>query len=203
MLKKTVSIIMVSVLLLITAVACSSRENSTENDASLSSETSPIEQGNLNTSEEQELESENILPEDGLSTIFANELRYTRHDELVSVLNEWLNQHKNGTFTEIQNHHPSYPVDFPSADHLPVVDSVEDIVIAWRDAEKLDENTETEGVVYIIVPIDDSHIYILEPVLFADEEDKTTIGFGSSSFSEMSIEDFFVHSNTTSFPIGE
>lgn len=173
--------------------ACSQRESISE-----SSVTSEQETGEVKSNESSEIGTddtihpiENADPSIGA---FGNELRHAYKDELVSVLNIWLDAHKNGTFEAIQNHHPAYPSDFPSTDQLPVIDSIEDVIVAWRESVIVDANTEENGVVYVIVPIDESHVYVLEPALFSDPDDNITLGFGSSSFISISADVFISQS---------
>ena len=94
------------------------------------------------------------------------------------------------------NHHPTYPSEFPPANNLPEIESINDVLIAWRETVQLDVNTEEAGGIFIVVPIDEKHIYILEPAKFSDEEDNIFIGFGYSGFADMSMDDFIAHSKT-------
>ena len=130
---------------------------------------------------------------------FANQLRHTYSIELVNLLNEWLSKHRNGTFEEIPNHHPIYPSDFPSANQLPIINDVGDVTIAWRETahDADDANIEYPGDIWIIVPIGQSHVYVLTPALFGMrgddpnyDENKFTLGFGSSGFVNMTVDEF-------------
>jgi len=125
---------------------------------------------------------------------FGHDLLHLYSDELVHILNQWLDAHRNGIFKEIPNHHPVYPSDFPPVSLLPIIDSIEDVVVAWRESVMLDAYTELGGGVYVVVPIGQSHIYVLEPAMFSDEEDNISIGFGYSGFQAVSMEEFIVQS---------
>jgi hypothetical protein len=204
--------ILLSSLLVLTMVGCANRENDAKSESPSSSEVSHLENSSAIVAENPSSESVDMLPEEDSSSesvdtlppedpsaAFAKELRYARYDELVDALNRSLSRHRSGTYEGMPNHHSPYPEDFPPVENLPVIDGEEDFAIVWRESVQIDEKTERLGAVYIIVPIDETHVYFLEPALFHDIEEEATLGFGGSGFADMSLEEFIAHSETTTF----
>ena len=193
---------MLAMILVLSFAACSSRVNTNESSAMIELEADASEK----SEPEEEIEDGDIYPivnADPLIGAFASDLRHTYNEDLANVLNQWLDAHRNETFEEIINHHPIYPSDFPPASQLPVIDNTEDFIIAWRETVIIDANTEMEGVVYIIVPIDRSHIYVLQPALFSDVDDSISIGFAYSGFHAMGVMEFMADARVNSWLGGE
>ncbi len=132
----------------------------------------------------------------GYMESFAIEIRDVYADDVVKLLNQWLDEHRSGTFEEMPNHHPAYPADYPPASNLPVIESIDDVAILWREAVPIDENTELGAGIFVVVPIDETHLYVLEPDLFSDEDNNVSIGFGYSGFESMGLDEFIEYSGT-------
>jgi hypothetical protein len=191
-------------LVLLTFTACSSRNatpgSSTEPSANTPGPPSQAESTPPSTTEppsetqSQPTSEEEAAPpeENGQFKAFADELNTTYRVELTGALNEWLYTLRDGTFEETPNHHPPYPSDFPPVSDLPVVErNLDNIFILWReDAPQGDESYFVGGVT-VVLPIDESHLYVLEPALFTDADGITMIGFGSSGFEAISMDEFF------------
>ena len=118
---------------------------------------------------------------------FARELLDNRGGELTERLDEWLSSHRDGTFDGALNHHDPYPDDFPPAENLPKAADIDGIAVAWRETEERGENTESPGTICVIVPIDSSHICVLEPVLFSASDGESYLGFANSGFDTMDV----------------
>ncbi len=191
--------------MLLTLVACS-KSTAPGSGATQPPPSSGVPSG-ISSSEQQSRpassEGTKLSGDDGPFQAFADELRDIYRDELIALLNQWLGEHRNGTFEEMPNHHPAYPPDFPPAAELPEIESIEDIMIVYKESAQIDANTELEGFVRIVVPIDEAHIYILDPAKFFDENGNISIGFGYSGFADMSAEDFIAQTEAHVLPDAE
>jgi hypothetical protein len=143
------------------------------------------------TGEESLAETPVSIPtEDGPMSRFAEELETTRSEELIDALNNSLDRHRNGTFTPVENHHEPYPDDFPPASQLQAVDNFGDFALVWNEEIPLSERVVIDSFIRVVYQIDNTHLYILEPVLFTHADGSISLGFGNSSFAAMTLGEF-------------
>ena len=131
---------------------------------------------------------------------FARMLLDDRSGELKNSLDEWLTSHRDGTFSGEPSRHAPYPEDFPPAENLPTVEEAGEIAVAWREAEKLDERSESPGTVCVILPADESHICILEPALLYDSDGEASLAISGSGFACMGAAEY-VRENKLDFEL--
>lgn len=120
---------------------------------------------------------------------FAHELYRDFSAELVKATSERTEHHRDGSFQELPNHHPAYPDDFPPKELLPKINSLDDFIIGWRSERQIDPLTTSGGTVVVIVPIDETHAFLLSPAKFGALGSATgepfIIGFGYSGFEDV------------------
>ena len=82
----------------------------------------------------------------------------------MNAINIRIESYKAGTFEEMENHHSGYPEDFPDVKNLLPADEG-NTALAYKNTEKLSENSWSDGEIDYVYFIDDYHAIILEPIL--------------------------------------
>ena len=122
------------------------------------------------------------IPEEPTEWEQAFEIRYSeKHDEYMSKVQQRLNSYKNGTFEETPNHHSAYPGEFPSPENLLPVDE-SNTVIAYRNTEKISENSWHDGEMDYVYFIDDYHAILLEPSELEMLDGTKVFGFANTGY---------------------
>ena len=110
-------------------------------------------------------------------------------DELLEMINQRIGSHRDGTFTEMPNHHPDWPSDFPPPTEIAYPLTQEDYVVSLTLYKPSAVNGVWEGGLEIWIRLDDQHYMVLEPAWFAPDvaatlagETEPTLGFGNSGF---------------------
>ena len=113
----------------------------------------------------------------------------TKHSEYISLINELIEQYKDGTFVEVPNHHPPYPDDFPDAKSLPEA-TEKNVILCWRNEKQISENSIEEGLIEYVYIIDENHAIALEPIKFAMSDGTTKLGFANTLYLECDINSY-------------
>ena len=102
-------------------------------------------------------------------------------EAIVEVVQNRVEEYRNGTPPDNPNHHPPYPPDFPPASELYKIQGAEDFAVRFAG------NPDALGSVYIAVPIGDSGEYELHmTVSLADIEGQVQWTSGNTFFERVS-----------------
>ncbi|MBQ4643330.1 MAG: hypothetical protein IJB66_03795 [Oscillospiraceae bacterium] len=103
------------------------------------------------------------------------------HSKYLARINQTIENLRNGTHKPVENHHSSYPEDFPDPKNLPDATG-SNFLLAWKDSVQLDANTVQDGAVDYFYIIDDEHVLILEPTVFGYADGTESYGFANSYY---------------------
>ncbi len=173
----------VLILILLLLCACNAQKGSVSSD--LPSETEPpVSESSENSSEDGE-EPIVLSYEAMAKEIYES----NEHSEYISLINELIEQYKDGTFVEVPNHHPPYPDDFPDAKSLPEA-TEKNVILCWRNEKQISENSIEEGLIEYVYIIDENHAIALEPIKFAMSDGTTKLGFANTLYLECDINSY-------------
>lgn len=173
----------VLILILLLLCACNAQKGSISSD--LPSETEPpVSESSENSSEDGE-EPVVLSYEAMAKEIYES----NEHSEYISLINELIEQYKDGTFVEVPNHHPPYPDDFPDAKSLPEA-TEKNVILCWRNEKQISENSIEEGLIEYVYIIDENHAIALEPIKFAMSDGTTKLGFANTLYLECDINSY-------------
>lgn len=173
----------VLILILLLLCACNAQKGSVSSD--LPSETEPpVSESSENSSEDGE-EPVVLSYEAMAKEIYES----NEHSEYISLINELIEQYKDGTFVEVPNHHPPYPDDFPDAKSLPEA-TEKNVILCWRNEKQISENSIEEGLIEYVYIIDENHAITLEPIKFAMSDGTTKLGFANTLYLECDINSY-------------
>ena len=173
----------VLILILLLLCACNAQKGSVSSD--LPSETEPpVSESSENSSEDGE-EPVVLSYEAMAKEIYES----NEHSEYISLINELIEQYKDGTFVEVPNHHPPYPDDFPDAKSLPEA-TEKNVILCWRNEKQISENSIEEGLIEYVYIIDENHAIALEPIKFAMSDGTTKLGFANTLYLESDINSY-------------
>lgn len=173
----------VLILILLLLCACNAQKGSVSSD--LPSETEPpVSESSENSSEDGE-EPVVLSYEAMAKEIYES----NEHSEYISLINELIEQYKDGTFVEVPNHHPPYPDDFPDAKSLPEA-TKKNVILCWRNEKQIYENSIEEGLIEYVYIIDENHAIALEPIKFAMSDGTTKLGFANTLYLECDINSY-------------
>lgn len=173
----------VLILILLLLCACNAQKGSVSSD--LPSETEPpVSESSENSSEDGE-EPVVLSYEAMAKEIYES----NEHSEYISLINELIEQYKDGTFVEVPNHHPPYPDDFPDAKSLPEA-TEKNVILCWRNEKQISENSIEEGLIEYVYIIDENHAIALEPIKFAMSDGTTKLGFANTLYLECDINSY-------------
>lgn len=175
----------VSILILILLLFCACNAQKEPVSSDLPSETEPpVSESSENSSEDGE-EPVVLSYEAMAKEIYES----NEHSEYISLINELIEQYKDGTFVEVPNHHPPYPDDFPDAKSLPEA-TEKNVVLCWRNEKRISENSIEEGLIEYVYIIDENHAIALEPIKFAMSDGTTKLGFANTLYLECDINSY-------------
>lgn len=175
----------VSVLILILLLLCACNAQKGPVSSDLPSETEPpVSESSENSSEDGE-EPVVLSYEAMAKEIYES----NEHSEYISLINELIEQYKDGTFVEVPNHHPPYPDDFPDAKSLPEA-TEKNVILCWRNEKQISENSIEEGLIEYVYIIDENHAIALEPIKFAMSDGTTKLGFANTLYLECDINSY-------------
>ncbi|MBR6736686.1 MAG: hypothetical protein IKL92_07500, partial [Oscillospiraceae bacterium] len=120
--------------------------------------------------------------------------------EILYRINEKILSHREGTFTEMPNHHEPWPSDFPPPDGLEYPLTEEDFAIVPTFYERIDDNSCVEGEINIWVKLSDQgHYMVLKPAWFGVMgTNEPVLGISDSGFYSGELKfDFDSHSKRT------
>lgn len=174
--RLSVSILVLVFLLL---CACSVQKEPVSSDLPSEAESSVSEISESGSESGSESSEEPDIPsyEDMAREIYESD----EHSEYISLINNLVEQYKNGTYVEVPNHHPPYPDDFPDAKNLPEA-TKENVILCWKNEKRLSESMVSEGLIEYVYIIDESHAIVLEPVKFGMSDGTTKPGFANTLY---------------------
>ena len=76
-----------------------------------------------------------------------------KHSLYISRVEQRIQSYRDGTFTEMENHHAPYPDDFPDPKNLPEA-TAENTFLCWRNNVPLSESSYQVGCVEYVYAID-------------------------------------------------
>lgn len=175
----------VSVLILILLLLCACNAQKGPVSSDLPSETEPPVSESSESSSEDGEEPVVLSYEAMAKEIYES----NEHSEYISLINELIEQYKDGTFVEVPNHHPPYPDDFPDAKSLPEA-TEKNVILCWRNEKQISENSIEEGLIEYVYIIDENHAIALEPIKFAMSDGTTKLGFANTLYLECDINSY-------------
>lgn len=112
-----------------------------------------------------------------------------KHSLYISRVEQRIQSYRDGTFTEMENHHAPYPDDFPDPKNLPEA-TEENTFLCWRNNVPLSESSYQVGCVEYVYVIDEDHMVILEPVVL---ETRTGVAytFANTYYMDMDVKEWF------------
>lgn len=171
-------------LVLLMLCACNSHTEPANSDSKIESETSA-------SKVESEISSESESLIDINPTLYENIAKeiYESGDNsaYISDINKILESYRNGTFVEMENHHPPYPEDFPDAKSLPDA-TEENVILCWKNEAPLNESAYIEGCVEYLYVIDENHAIIFEPAKFG-MNGEISLGFASTGYLDTNVKE--------------
>lgn len=173
----------VIILILLLLCACNAQKGSVSSDSPSETEP-PVSESSENSSEDGE-EPVVLSYEAMAKEIYES----NEHSEYISLINELIEQYKDGTFVEVPNHHPPYPDDFPDAKSLPEA-TEKNVILCWRNEKQISENSIEEGLIEYVYIIDENHAIALEPIKFAMSDGTTKLGFANTLYLECDINSY-------------
>ena len=175
----------VSVLILILLLLCACNAQKGPVSSDLPSEMEPPVSESSESSSEDGEEPVVLSYEAMAKEIYES----NEHSEYISLINESIEQYKDGTFVEVPNHHPPYPDDFPDAKSLPEA-TEKNVILCWRNEKQISENSIEEGLIEYVYIIDENHAIALEPIKFAMSDGTTKLGFANTLYLECDINSY-------------
>lgn len=108
-----------------------------------------------------------------------------RHSLYISRVEQRIQSYRDGTFTEMENHHAPYPDDFPDPKNLPEA-TEENTFLCWRN-----NNSRTIGCADYVYIIDESHMVILEPVALELMDGTIAYTFADTEYINADVKEWF------------
>lgn len=108
-----------------------------------------------------------------------------KHSLYISRVEQRIQSYRDGTFTEMENHHAPYPDDFPDPKNLPEA-TAENTFLCWRN-----NNSRTIGCADYVYIIDESHMVILEPVALELMDGTIAYTFADTEYINADVKEWF------------
>ena len=108
-----------------------------------------------------------------------------KHSLYISRVEQRIQSYRDGTFTEMENHHAPYPDDFPDPKNLPEA-TEENTFLCWRN-----NNSRTIGCADYVYIIDESHMVILEPVALELMDGTIAYTFADTEYIDADVKEWF------------
>lgn len=108
-----------------------------------------------------------------------------KHSLYISRVEQRIQSYRDGTFTEMENHHAPYPDDFPDPKNLPEA-TAENTFLCWRN-----NNSRTIGCADYVYIIDESHMVILEPVALELMDGTIAYTFADTEYIDADVKEWF------------
>lgn len=108
-----------------------------------------------------------------------------KHSLYISRVEQRIQSYRDGTFTEMENHHAPYPDDFPDPKNLPEA-TEENTFLCWRN-----NNSRTIGCTDYVYIIDESHMVILEPVALELMDGTIAYTFADTEYINADVKEWF------------
>lgn len=108
-----------------------------------------------------------------------------KHSLYISRVEQRIQSYRDGTFTEMENHHAPYPDDFPDPKNLPEA-TEENTFLCWRN-----NNSRTIGCADYVYIIDESHMVILEPVALELMDGTIAYTFADTEYINADVKEWF------------
>lgn len=108
-----------------------------------------------------------------------------KHGLYISRVEQRIQSYRDGTFTEMENHHAPYPDDFPDPKNLPEA-TEENTFLCWRN-----NNSRTIGCADYVYIIDESHMVILEPVALELMDGTIAYTFADTEYINADVKEWF------------
>lgn len=113
-----------------------------------------------------------------------------KHSLYISRVEQRIQSYRDGTFTEIENHHAPYPDDFPDPKNLPEA-TAENTFLCWRNNVPLSESSYQVGCVEYVYAIDEDHMVILEPVALELMDGTIAYTFADTEYINADVKEWF------------
>ena len=108
-----------------------------------------------------------------------------KHSLYISRVEQRIQSYRDGTLTEMENHHAPYPDDFPDPKNLPEA-TEENTFLCWRN-----NNSRTIGCADYVYIIDESHMVILEPVALELMDGTIAYTFADTEYINADVKEWF------------
>ncbi len=112
-----------------------------------------------------------------------------KHSLYISRVEQRIQSYRDGTFTEMENHHAPYPDDFPDPKNLPEA-TEKNTFLCWRNNVPLSESSYQVGCVEYVYAIDEDHMVILEPVALGTRTG-VAYTFANTYYMDMDVKEWF------------
>lgn len=113
-----------------------------------------------------------------------------KHSLYISRVEQRIQSYRDGTFTEMENHHAPYPDDFPDPKNLPEA-TAENTFLCWRNNVPLSESSYQVGCVEYVYAIDEDHMVILEPVALELMDGTIAYTFADTEYIDADVKEWF------------
>lgn len=113
-----------------------------------------------------------------------------KHSLYISRVEQRIQSYRDGTFTEMENHHAPYPDDFPDPKNLPEA-TAENTFLCWRNNVPLSESSYQVGCVEYVYAIDEDHMVILEPVALELMDGTIAYTFADTEYINADVKEWF------------
>ena len=113
-----------------------------------------------------------------------------KHSLYISRVEQRIQSYRDGTFTEMENHHAPYPDDFPDPKNLPEA-TAENTFRCWRNNVPLSESSYQVGCVEYVYAIDEDHMVILEPVALELMDGTIAYTFADTEYIDADVKEWF------------
>lgn len=113
-----------------------------------------------------------------------------KHSLYISRVEQRIQSYRDGTFTEMKNHHAPYPDDFPDPKNLPEA-TEENTFLCWRNNVPLSESSYQVGCVEYVYVIDEDHMVILEPVALELIDGTIAYTFADTEYINADVKEWF------------